>query len=97
MCSLNEIFKRLRYYFIILHHQIKKALKDKITMDQLPFDNLEQLCQVLKITFTGNTETIKQATELLDKMAEVNYLGFAKNIFEIIHIQKIEGIGTVFA
>jgi len=59
-------------------------------MDQLPFDNLEQIAQVLKVTFTGDTQTIKQATDILDSMAAANYGNFAKNLFEIVNSPNCE-------
>ncbi len=60
-------------------------------MDQLPFDNLEQLGQVLTVTFTGDTNTVKQASDLLDQMAAADYLRFSRNLFEIINVQSAQG------
>jgi len=62
---------------------------------QLPFDNLEQLAEVLTVTFTGDTNTVKQASDLLDQMAAVDYLRFARNLFEIINIQNAQGNAKV--
>jgi hypothetical protein len=59
-------------------------------MDQLPFDNLEQLGQVLTVTFTGDTNTVKQASDILDQMAATDYLRLARNLFEIIYVQNAQ-------
>lgn len=56
-------------------------------MNQLPYDNLDQLAEVLQTVFTGNNTTIQQANDVLMQMA-VDPQRFIDAMMNIITSEK---------
>jgi len=56
-------------------------------MDTVSFDNLEQIAQLLQLSYTGDTTAVKEATEMIDQLSQSSFL-FAEALLKIIKVEK---------
>ncbi len=67
-------------------------------MEAISYENLDQIAEVLEVTFTGGrgNEDIKKATAILEKMAAQNPFEFITALLKIINTDRNDGIYFIF-
>ena len=62
-------------------------------MEALPYENLDQLAEVLEVTFTGGrgNEDIKKAEKILEDMSTQDPFNYITALLKIINNEKSDG------
>ncbi len=64
-------------------------------MQSITYDNIEGIAQLLKITHTGDNETIKQASDSLQQLG-TDLISFANSLIQIIKQENFDSILSHF-
>lgn len=60
----------------------------------LPYENMPALMQILKESFTGDTQTVQRATLTLQTMAN-DPMAFLNSLMRIVVMEKTDSIITI--